>query len=454
MSQHANKIIPDFLSDVDAAMGCLHCGGSLEGSPSDEFDSPNCQAAWYQAHVASDGGVLTGYREPLDDLPYVGELPSEAEVSSLDGWITDYGDGDADGTGWISGGMAACDCPQCSGAGDWSVVVDESSGGITEFLRIGRAVMSILGPDGEPAVSMTITDTAETQAAEPWSLPRQTADLGADVRALSRATRLAARYGGPEREPRMAAVRLRGLQLADRYDADNGRPPGTFVAQTRSAWEQTSREIGTVYARIFGGAPAPMRTGPDSTFTYTTPGRSERTESVGLFQTRGPSDASVFRMLSENRGQPVMFRPAQEFAGTTWDPACEPQAQVPLETWTVERNEARRTWAVTNPGTGNRVEITDEFMRRTSAGQDGIMDEASRRLRQLDARGRHGREFLPLDACEPEPPPADGLLWTPDTPGTLAPSTQAVVDAHNERYTRPVGNWLGEAVRRGAGDVT
>lgn len=52
----------DIIAAIDHATGCHHCGGPLDGSPSDDFCSQTCQAAWQAARTEP----LIGYREPWD----------------------------------------------------------------------------------------------------------------------------------------------------------------------------------------------------------------------------------------------------------------------------------------------------------------------------------------------------------------------------------------------------
>lgn len=52
----------DLIGEIDAAIGCQQCGGHLGASPSNDFCSPRCQAAWSAARVQP----LTNYVEPYD----------------------------------------------------------------------------------------------------------------------------------------------------------------------------------------------------------------------------------------------------------------------------------------------------------------------------------------------------------------------------------------------------
>jgi hypothetical protein len=67
----------DILDAIDQAVaGCHECGGSLDGSPSDDFCGDGCQQSWY----AGRADELVGYREPWDrpeDFP-PGVIPPEA----------------------------------------------------------------------------------------------------------------------------------------------------------------------------------------------------------------------------------------------------------------------------------------------------------------------------------------------------------------------------------------
>lgn len=60
----------DFVAELDAAIGCQQCGGSLDNSPSTDFCSPRCQAAWSAARVQP----LTTYVEPDDQPEHVANL--------------------------------------------------------------------------------------------------------------------------------------------------------------------------------------------------------------------------------------------------------------------------------------------------------------------------------------------------------------------------------------------
>lgn len=60
----------DIIAAIDTATGCQHCGGPLGDSPSDDFCSPEHQAAWLAARTVP----LTDHDEP-EDLPvHVGNL--------------------------------------------------------------------------------------------------------------------------------------------------------------------------------------------------------------------------------------------------------------------------------------------------------------------------------------------------------------------------------------------
>lgn len=39
------------LAAIDAAIGCQHCAGPLDGSPSPDFCSDTCQTAWHAARA-------------------------------------------------------------------------------------------------------------------------------------------------------------------------------------------------------------------------------------------------------------------------------------------------------------------------------------------------------------------------------------------------------------------
>ncbi|CRK59057.1 hypothetical protein [Alloactinosynnema sp. L-07] len=60
----------DIVDLIDAAIGCQHCGGTLDGSPSGDFCSPDCQQGWHAART----DPLVGYREPYDLPVHVDNL--------------------------------------------------------------------------------------------------------------------------------------------------------------------------------------------------------------------------------------------------------------------------------------------------------------------------------------------------------------------------------------------
>lgn len=59
------------LAAIDDAISCQHCTGPLDGSPSPDFCSEECQTAWHTARAQP----LVGYQEPwqrIDAFPGVG----------------------------------------------------------------------------------------------------------------------------------------------------------------------------------------------------------------------------------------------------------------------------------------------------------------------------------------------------------------------------------------------
>lgn len=57
----------DVIARIDAAIGCQHCTGPLGGSPSDDFCSAGCQAAWSAARTTP----LQGDDEPTELAAHV-----------------------------------------------------------------------------------------------------------------------------------------------------------------------------------------------------------------------------------------------------------------------------------------------------------------------------------------------------------------------------------------------
>jgi hypothetical protein len=86
--------VSDILDRIDAAVGCQQCGAPLDGSPSDDFCSDDCQTAWHSARAVE----LVGYREPWHhprDFPGIRtnayrspvfELPPETDSLAVDWW--------------------------------------------------------------------------------------------------------------------------------------------------------------------------------------------------------------------------------------------------------------------------------------------------------------------------------------------------------------------------------
>lgn len=60
----------DFISELDSAIGCQQCGRPLGDSPSDDFCTPDCQAAWSAARTAP----LASYSEPDEQPAHVSNL--------------------------------------------------------------------------------------------------------------------------------------------------------------------------------------------------------------------------------------------------------------------------------------------------------------------------------------------------------------------------------------------
>lgn len=60
----------DFIAELDAAIGCQQCGSPLGDSPSDDFCTPDCQAAWSAARTAP----LASYSEPDEQAAHVSNL--------------------------------------------------------------------------------------------------------------------------------------------------------------------------------------------------------------------------------------------------------------------------------------------------------------------------------------------------------------------------------------------
>ena len=45
--------MPDILDRIDAAVGCQQCGGPLDGSPSGDFCTEDCQDIWHAGQVGA-----------------------------------------------------------------------------------------------------------------------------------------------------------------------------------------------------------------------------------------------------------------------------------------------------------------------------------------------------------------------------------------------------------------
>lgn len=57
----------DIINSITTAIGCQQCEASLDDSPSDDFCSADCQAAWF----AERAKPLTDYTEPVNEPEYV-----------------------------------------------------------------------------------------------------------------------------------------------------------------------------------------------------------------------------------------------------------------------------------------------------------------------------------------------------------------------------------------------
>lgn len=76
----ADTSAQDIIERIDAAISCGYCLGSLEGSPSDEFCSPQCQELWHGLRSTP----LERYQEPKDLPQHVSNCVelSSPEVTS------------------------------------------------------------------------------------------------------------------------------------------------------------------------------------------------------------------------------------------------------------------------------------------------------------------------------------------------------------------------------------
>jgi hypothetical protein len=73
-----DDVTPDIIAAIDQAVGCQHCGGSLQRSVSDDFCGEGCQQAWHASRVRlAPSGFL---------LPH--EVREQARVAELARQVT------------------------------------------------------------------------------------------------------------------------------------------------------------------------------------------------------------------------------------------------------------------------------------------------------------------------------------------------------------------------------
>lgn len=209
----------DILAAIDAAVGCQQCGGTLDGSVSDDFCSQDCQQDWTAQHAEP----LVGYQEPWHrpwDFPGVG---TEAAVSVQ--WPTH-----------IPSRRGHLPLPS---AMPGTAFIDRGNG----WEEMGRL------RDGLTPTTWIIDEThtwasPRQMASVEFRLPRSTGDLHADWRALARAETAATT------DAQRAACALRRTDLTQRHmkawtEMTSVLAQGftEFGERIRATWESMARSI-------------------------------------------------------------------------------------------------------------------------------------------------------------------------------------------------------------------
>lgn len=216
----------DFLTRLDAAIGCQQCGGPLGDSPSGDFCDDECQRAWRSQNA-----------EPLPWSPDAALVYPGRDMAT-----------------WSPDRRPECTCSGTSirGCARWAPPewrLPRSTGDIAADTRAWRRASDSARTDAQRAACRLRIEDIKTrnlaQHARDWTLPRSTGDLGADFLAANRARRMATT------DYRRAAADLRLEDLRRRQAAATANL-GAALTNAFAGMGRAFQEMGAQMIRAFG----------------------------------------------------------------------------------------------------------------------------------------------------------------------------------------------------------